>query len=124
MAQPAGTVTGDVLVALVADLATSGTSSAPTGWTNITALAASGTGGRLQVYTAVVGQNSLTGTSWTWSSLTTHCVGQIYGYYNASTDYARQPDTGVGNKIYVGASTAVGSAADPTTGVVVTTLYK
>jgi len=78
LAQPAGTATNDVLVALVADLATSGTSAAPTGWTRQGGTASSG--GRLQVFTAVVGQGGLTGTSWTFTGLTSHSKGVIGGY--------------------------------------------
>lgn len=88
--QPAGTATGDVLVAFVLDHATSGTTTAPTGWTRAGGVASAT--GRFQVYTAVVGQNSLTGTSWTWSSLTTRAQGYIAGYSGGSTAFASQPD--------------------------------
>ena len=90
MAQPTGTATGDCLVAFVLDHATSGTSAAPTGWRNIANT--SSASGRFQCFTAVVGQNSLTGTSWTFSGLTTHAVGFIVGFSGASTDFANQPD--------------------------------
>jgi hypothetical protein len=86
--QPAGTATGDVLVAFIVDHATSGTTTPPTGWTRQGATSSSS--GRFQVFTAVVGQNSLSGTSWTWSSLTTRAQGYIVGYFGAST--LTQPD--------------------------------
>lgn len=76
--QPTGTSTGDVLVAFVLDHATTGTTTPPTGWTRRDGIA--GTTGRFQVFTAVVGSGGLTGTSWTWSSLTTHAVGVIMGF--------------------------------------------
>jgi len=90
MAQPTGTSTGDCLVAFVVDHATSGTSAAPTGWTNIANT--SSANGRFQCFTAVVGQNGLTGTSWTFSGLTSRSVGFIVGFSGASTDFAHQPD--------------------------------
>ncbi len=88
--QPTGTASGDCLVAFIVDHATSGTSAAPTGWTN--KANTSGTNGRFQCFTAVVGQNGLTGTSWTFSGLTTRSVGFIVGFSGASTDFAHQPD--------------------------------
>ena len=83
LSQPTGTTAGDALVAFILDHATSGTTTAPTGWTRQGGVA--GTAGRFQVYTAVVGQNGLTGTSWTWSGLTTRAEGVIAGYYNVDT---------------------------------------
>ena len=78
MPEPSGTATGDCLVALILDHATTGTTTAPTGWTRQGG--AAGTGGRFQVFTAIVGQGGLTGTTWTWSSLTTTCEGVILGF--------------------------------------------
>jgi hypothetical protein len=79
VSQPTGTSTGDFLIAFIVDRATSGTTSGPTGWTRVANGA--GTGGRIQVFVATVGQNGLTGTSWTWSGLTTRACGAIVGYY-------------------------------------------
>jgi hypothetical protein len=93
LSQPTGTATGDVLIALIADLATSGSSAAPTGWTQVGGAASTG---RCQVFTAVVGQNSLTGTSWNFTGLTSHCQGIILGFYGASTNYLIQPDVTIG----------------------------
>lgn len=91
MAQPAGTIIGDTLVALVVDLSTSNTNTtAPTGWTAKAVIASAS--GRLQIFTAVKGANGITGTSWTWSGLTTTSLGQIYGFSGGSTDFANQPD--------------------------------
>lgn len=87
VSQPAGTSTGDVLIAFILDHATSGTTTAPTGWTRITAT--SSANGRFQAFIAVVGLNGLTGTSWTWSSLTTTSQGVIIGYSEGSNT---QPD--------------------------------
>ncbi len=83
LSQPTGTATYDCLVAFISDRATSGTTTAPTGWTRQGGVA--GTGGRFQVFTAIKGLNGLTGTSWTWSSLTTRSEGLIVGYYNVHT---------------------------------------
>jgi hypothetical protein len=80
--QPSGTATDDVLVAFTIDHATSGNTTVPTGWTRQGGVA--GTAGRFQIFTAVVGRNGLTGTSWTWSSLTTRALGRIIGYYNVN----------------------------------------
>jgi len=82
ISQPTGTLTDDILVAFVIDHKTSGVTTAPTGWTRQGGIA--GTDGRFQVFTAVKGRNGLTGTSWTWSSLTTRTMGQIIGYYNGN----------------------------------------
>ena len=76
--QPASAVAGTTLLAIILDHATSGTSAAPTGWTNRGA--AAGAAGRLQVFSAVVGQGGLTGTSWSFSGLTTRSEGKIVGY--------------------------------------------
>ena len=78
VSQPTGTSTGDTLVAFIADKATSGTTNGDTGWTR--RAAGSGTGGRFQVYTAVVGQGGLSGTSWAWSGLTTTSCGIIHRF--------------------------------------------
>lgn len=78
LTQPGSVANGHVLLAFIVDHATSGSSAAPTGWTWI--LGAGGTGGRAQVFKAVVGKGGLTGTSWTFSGLTTRSLGKIVGY--------------------------------------------
>lgn len=95
--QPTGTATGDTLVAFTIDHATSGNTTAPTGWTRQGGIA--GTGGRFQVFTAVVGQNGLTGTSWTWASLTTRSVGRIIGYYGAINNYTLVMDVASSSRL-------------------------
>jgi hypothetical protein len=80
LARPAGTVNGDVLLAFVIDHATSGSSTAPTGWTNQGGAAVAA--GRFQVFSAVVGMNGLTGASWSFTGLTGPAVGIIVGYIN------------------------------------------
>ena len=42
-------------------------------------------GGRFQVFTAVVGNNGLLGTFWTFTGLTSNSQGVIIDYYNADT---------------------------------------
>ena len=88
---PTGFTTGDVLIAVIADYDTSSTqTTAPTGWTGVGANG--NTGGRVQMFVARYGTNGLTGTSWTWSGLTTRCVGSIAGYSGvASTIYNGTP---------------------------------
>ena len=79
LSAPAGFTTGDVLVAFIADYGTSGVqTTAPTGWAQCGGDGAST--GRVQLFTAANGLNGLTGTSWTWSGLTTRCMGGIIGY--------------------------------------------
>ena len=52
--QPTGTATGDVMLAFIVDHATSGNSTAPTGWQYRGGSA--GAAGRIQVFSAVVGK--------------------------------------------------------------------
>ena len=82
--QPTGTAANDVLIAFIFDRSTTNAqSAAPTGWQ---ARGYAWTSGRrFQVFTAVVGKNSLTGTSWTFTGLVTRSQGMIIGYYNADT---------------------------------------
>ena len=80
VSQPAGTSAGDVLVAYIMDKATTGTTDGPTGWTRVAAV--SGTNGRYQAYTAVVGQGGLGASPWTFSGLTTASAGVTIAYYN------------------------------------------
>jgi len=83
--QPTGTLADDVLIAFIVDHSvTDGQSAAPTGW-QARGYTRNVGGRRFQVFTAVVGKNSLTGTSWTFSGLTTRSQGMIIGYYNANT---------------------------------------
>ncbi len=80
LSQPTGTTTGDLLLAFVIDHATSGSSAAPTGWTGQGV--AAGTGGRFQVFSAIVGSGGLTGTSWSFTGLTSQVEGCITGWFN------------------------------------------
>ena len=80
LSQPTGTTTGDLLLAFVIDHATSGSSAAPTGWTSQGV--AAGTGGRFQVFSAIVGSGGLTGTSWSFTGLTSQVEGCITGWFN------------------------------------------
>ena len=75
---PASAAAGDYLLAFIVDHNTSGSTTPPTGWTLIGG--AAGTGGRFQVFSAVVGQGGLTGTSWTWSSLTSRSESVIIAF--------------------------------------------
>ena len=89
MSSPGTAVAGDLLLAFTIDHATSGSTTAPTGWVRLGGIA--GTAGRFQVFSAVVGRGGLTGTSWTWSSLTTRARGQIlawFGQWGANLDGA------------------------------------
>ncbi len=80
LSQPTGTTTGDLLLAFVIDHATSGSGAAPTGWT--LQGGAAGTGGRFQVFSAIVGSGGLTGTSWSFTGLTSQVEGCITGWFN------------------------------------------
>jgi hypothetical protein len=82
VAQPTGTLDDDILVAFIVDRATSGSSTAPTGWTRQGG--AAGTGGRFQVFTAVKGRNGATATSWAFAGLTTRAQGRMIGYRNGN----------------------------------------
>jgi|GEM_PF-6790580 len=90
IAQPTGTTTGDVLVVFIVDHATSGTVTAPAGWTAAGVIA--GTNGRFSCFTAVVGQNSLGASPWSFTGLTTRAVGFMQGFSGGSSDFAHQPD--------------------------------
>ena len=70
--QPAGTATGDVLLAFIVDHATSGNSAAPTGW-----LTGAGRRGQPDAsrYFPPLSGKLLSGTSWTFSGLTTRSMG-------------------------------------------------
>jgi hypothetical protein len=82
--RPAGTATNDVLIAFIIDQSTTNAqSTAPTGWQARGYAYTSGR--RFQVFTAVVGKNSLAGTSWSFTGLTSRAQGMIIGYYNADT---------------------------------------
>ena len=78
--QPSGTSSGDLLLAFIVDHATSGSSSAPTGWTRVGG--AAGTGGRFQVFKAQ--KSAVSGTSWSFSGLTTRSEGVILGCYSST----------------------------------------
>lgn len=104
--QPSGTASGDLLLAFVVDHATSGNSTAPTGWTRRGGVA--GTAGRFQVFSATVGQGGLTGTSWTFSGLTTRALGRIVGYSGADTT---TPLDGITPSARLNASGTVGTTS-------------
>jgi hypothetical protein len=92
--QPNGTAANDVLVAFIIDHSTTnGQSTAPAGWLGTGYAYASGK--RFQVFTAVVGKNSLTGSQWIFTGLTTQSQGVIIGYYNADTSGWGGLDTAV-----------------------------
>ncbi len=92
--QPTGTLTDDVLVAFILDHSTSNAqSTAPTGWQGRGYSWTSGR--RFQVFTAVKGKNSLSGTSWQFTGLTSRSQGMIIGYYNADTTGYGGLDTSV-----------------------------
>ena len=94
MTAPSGAVTNDVLIAFIADHSTTGgQSTAPTGWQGRGYAYSSGK--RFQVFTAVVGANGLTGTSWSFTGLTSRTQGVILDYYNAGTTGYGSLDTTV-----------------------------
>lgn len=70
---PSGCATGNALVAIILDHATSGTSAAPTGWTNRGSTSSST--GRMQVFTGIYGKNSIGTGPWSFSGLTTRSGG-------------------------------------------------
>lgn len=72
---PSGTANGNVLLAFIVDHATSGSSAAPTGWTNQGGATASA--GRFQVFSCVYGKNSCSGSSWQFTGLTLRSGGVI-----------------------------------------------
>lgn len=93
--QPTGTQTNDVLIAFIVDHATyNGQSVCPTGW-QPRGYTRNSAGRRFQIFSAVKGANGLTGTSWTWSGLTTRSQGVIIGYYNVDTTGYGALDTNV-----------------------------
>lgn len=97
--QPTGTATNDVLVAFIFDHATTNAqSAAPTGWQGQGWTYLASHVGRLQVFMAVVGKNSLTGTSWSFTGLTTRSQGMIIGYYNVNTTGYGQLDVAVSKR--------------------------
>ena len=96
--QPSGTAADDVLVAFILDHSTTDAqSTAPTGWQG-RGYCRSSSGRRFQVFTAVVGKNSLSGTSWQFSGLTSRSQGMIIGYYNADTSGYGGLDTTVSTR--------------------------
>ena len=105
LSQPTGTTTGDLLLAFVIDHATSGSSAAPTGWTSQGG--AAGTGGRFQVFSAIVGSGGLTGTSWSFTGLTSHVEGCITGWFN--TDLNVPMDVTVSGRVNASGTTGTTS---------------
>jgi len=102
---PASAQNGDVLVAFIGDRATSGNTNPPTGWSrNQTGL---GAGGRIQIFTAIVGVAGVTAnqtTTWSTPALTIACIGAIAAY------------SGVDNNTPIDTSLTCRSNASGTTG--------
>src|ERR1700688_2163964 len=88
--QPTGTATGDVLVVFIVDHAMSGTVTAPAGWTAAGVIA--GANGRFSCFTAVVGQNGLGASPWSFTGLTSRACGAMQGFSGGSSDFSHQPD--------------------------------
>ena len=105
LSQPTGTTTGDLLLAFVVDHATSGSGAAPTGWTSQGG--AAGTGGRFQVFSAIVGSGGLTGTSWSFTRLTSPVEGCITGWFN--TDLNVPMDVTVSGRVNASGTTGTTS---------------
>lgn len=105
LSQPTGTTTGDLLLAFVIDHATSGSGAAPTGWTSQGG--AAGTGGRFQVFSAIVGSGGLTGTSWSFTRLTSPVEGCITGWFN--TDLNVPMDVTVSGRVNASGTTGTTS---------------
>lgn len=75
---------GDVLIAFILDHSTTdGQSTAPTGW-QARGYTRNAGGRRFQVFSGVFGQNSLAGTSWSFTGLTTRSQGMCIVYYGAN----------------------------------------
>ena len=105
LSQPTGTTTGDLLLAFVIDHATSGSGAAPAGWTSQGV--AAGTGGRFQVFSAIVGSGGLTGTSWSFTRLTSPVEGCITGWFN--TDLNVPMDVTVSGRVNASGTTGTTS---------------
>lgn len=74
-ALPAGVAAGDLLLAFIVDHATSGNSSAPSGWTRQGG--AAGSAGRFQVFSIIYSS----GGPWAFSGLTSRSGGRILAFY-------------------------------------------
>ena len=105
LSQPTGTTTGDLLLAFVIDHATRFTPTPPTGWTSQGG--AAGTGGRFQVFSAIVGSGGLTGTSWSFTGLTSPVEGCITGWFN--TDLNVPMDVTVSGRVNASGTTGTTS---------------
>jgi hypothetical protein len=84
---PSGTATNDLLLAFITDHSTTTTAStAPTGWLNI-GVAGNSSGYRFQVFACTFGgtypgaSGTCSGTSWSFSGLTTRAGGAMIGFY-------------------------------------------
>jgi hypothetical protein len=119
--RPSGVVNGDVLLAVITDHATTGSSSAPTGWTRLGG--AAGSAGRCQVFGAVVGASGLTGTSWTFSGLTTRAGGYIVAYSYAGATAAAILDTTVSARINASGTTGATAITTATDGAIVVAIF-
>ena len=103
---PAGIQNGDILVAILSDAGSGARTGAPTGWTNRTGQVGDG---RIWYYTAIVGANGLTGTSWTFAgSSGTRPISVVLAYYNNNAT-TREDSTPVGR--YNSASPNTGTAS-------------
>ena len=121
LAQPTGSTAGDVLLAFIVDHATSGNSAAPGGWQYRGG--AAGSAGRLQIFSAVVGANGLTGTSWTFSGLTTRSMGQIIGYYNVDQTGYGGLDVAISARINAASVTGTPGISTATNGAMVVAAF-
>ncbi|MBZ5513087.1 MAG: hypothetical protein LAN70_18215 [Acidobacteriia bacterium] len=102
---PTGVANGDVLYAFVTDHATSGSSSAPTGWSWIGGTAAAA--GRFQAFRCIMDSGSCSGTSWSFTGLTTRAECVVTAYYNVDT---ATPEDGVTPTAQNNASGTTGAA--------------
>jgi len=81
---PSTALTGDVLVAVIGDRATAGSTANPTGWTRQGGAANSN--GRIQTFLAVVGVGGVAASGTvTFTSQTTACIGVIAVYSGVDT---------------------------------------
>ncbi len=68
VAEPSGCVTGSFLLCFKVDRATSGTTTAPTGWTRVAS--AAGASGRIEAFVGLYGRNSMSAGPWSFAGTT------------------------------------------------------
>ena len=90
VAAPASVATDMLLVCVKIDRATSGTTTAPTGWTRVASTAS--TSGRIEVFVGVYGRNSMSAGPWSFTG-TTRTLARIESYTGATT---ADPGSGYG----------------------------